>query len=895
VSPTDAINKSQLDAVTTDLAPKLKYIKFGPTNTQDAFISGQDTVAIGGGSMANGDKALAIGNKSTAAANSVAIGFNSTATEAGTFAVGGTLPSLHRRIVNVADGVGDHDAATVGQLNAKFDEAFQVASVSNARSSGTLKSSGLLGATLTATDLIKAGETTLQGAAVIGTDNVAIGLATSAANNRALAFGVASTAIAEESVAMGQSATANAKQAVALGSQVQAYGDNSLALGSYGTQVTDSGTRSTAIGYWTVVGGTDTVALGNLIASEGSNNVVLGNKASDDKRNYVASVGSKGAERQVIFVKAGTADTDAVNVSQLKSAAAAIGGGSKVGTDGMVTLPTYKIAGKDTTGSLADGISKLDERIGAGGGSADPLAVKYDGTGKDVVTFGGTAGTVLANVAAGTVKEGSMEAVNGGQLYGAAASVAKALGGGSEVDADGTVSAPEYTVGGKTVAGVEEAMTGLDDRITTVDTKITGITNNYTQLAGDVLKWNGKAGADGAYTAAHGTQTESRIANVADAIDTKDAVNKGQMDKALAEVATGNNPLAVTYDGSDESTLTLGGTDATKPVQLKNVANAVDDNDAVNLSQLKSAGLFDKEGKALDAVVYDANSQKATVTFGGANGTVLNNVADGQVSEGSRQAVNGGQLYQLKTELRESITNIDSRVTNIEHSGGGTGGNADYIQVNPQGAGIARPTPANAGSTAGIAVGYSASASGEGASAMGDNAVAQAKDSVAIGNSSTVTETAVNSVALGNNSVADTANTVSIGSAGNERTISHLARGNADTDAATMGQMHETLTEAKAYADSRLNDVWQDVGEQIDEVNRQANRGIAAASALINVTPYVPGHTTVNAGVANYRGETALGVGVSRWSENGRVNFNAGVSAAQNDDPILRVGVGYIF
>ena len=192
-------------------------------------------------------------------------------------------------------------------------------------------------------------------------------------------------------------------------------------------------------------------------------------------------------------------------------------------------------------------------------------------------------------------------------------------------------------------------------------------------------------------------------------------------------------------------------------------------------------------------------------------------------------------------------------------------------------------------------MGYAASASGDGASAMGDHAVAQAKNSVAIGNNSTVTETAANSVALGNNSVADGANTVSVGSAGHERTISHVARGNADTDAATMGQVRESLNEAKAYTDTALNDVWQNMGQQIDEVNRQANRGIAAASALINVTPYVPGHTAVNAGMASYRGETALGVGVSRWSENGRLNVNAGVSAAKDDDPVFRVGIGYIF
>jgi autotransporter adhesin len=61
------------------------------------------------------------------------------------------------------------------------------------------------------------------------------------------------------------------------------------------------------------------------------------------------------------------------------------------------------------------------------------------------------------------------------------------------------------------------------------------------------------------------------------------------------------------------------------------------------------------------------------------------------------------------------------------------------------------------------------------------------------------------------------------------------------------------------------------------------------------VTPYLPGHTAVNAGVASYRGEAALGVGVSRWSDNGRVNLNAGVSMSKGDQPVFRVGVGYVF
>jgi len=137
-----------------------------------------------------------------------------------------------------------------------------------------------------------------------------------------------------------------------------------------------------------------------------------------------------------------------------------------------------------------------------------------------------------------------------------------------------------------------------------------------------------------------------------------------------------------------------------------------------------------------------------------------------------------------------------------------------------------------------------------------------------------------NAVALGSGSVADRANSVSVGSAGNERQITNVAAGTALTDAVNLGQ---------------LNDRWDRVNDTINRANRQANRGIAAASALMSVTPYLPGHTGVNAGFASYRGQNAVGVNVSRWTENGRINVNAGVSAAQGDSPIYRVGVGVVF
>lgn len=61
-------------------------------------------------------------------------------------------------------------------------------------------------------------------------------------------------------------------------------------------------------------------------------------------------------------------------------------------------------------------------------------------------------------------------------------------------------------------------------------------------------------------------------------------------------------------------------------------------------------------------------------------------------------------------------------------------------------------------------------------------------------------------------------------------------------------------------------------------MSRKINRGIAASAALVQVTPNLPGKFTLNFGAATYRGESAMPLGVSRWSRNGRFNVNAGVS-----------------
>ncbi|KJC56337.1 hypothetical protein UP10_35645 [Bradyrhizobium sp. LTSPM299] len=115
------------------------------------------------------------------------------------------------------------------------------------------------------------------------------------------------------------------------------------------------------------------------------------------------------------------------------------------------------------TNSIANGTIGLVRQIGGPNGMITVGAQ----TGGAPVSVGGTArNRVLTGVAPGAVNARSVDALNGSQLFASVSSVANALGGGSTVNPDGTVSRPAYVVGGKTYGSVGDALTaGTADSI----------------------------------------------------------------------------------------------------------------------------------------------------------------------------------------------------------------------------------------------------------------------------------------------------------------------------------------------------------------------------------------------------------------------------------------------
>jgi len=524
--------------------------------------------------------------------------------------------------------------------------------------------------------------------------------------------------------------------------------------------------------------GVDAVAIGGNAIASADNAVALGSNSLADQPNTV-SVGSATSQRRITNVAAGSDATDAVNVSQLTST---------------------------ISSSLAN-------------------VVTYDDPTRSRVTLHAQdpqAQVTIDNVANGKVDQTSHEAINGSQLFATAQSAADALGGGSSVDADGKITKPTYTfIDNSTFNNVGDALANLDGRVTQNTAGIATINDTLNNIT---------TGGGIKYFHANSTLPDSS-ATGADSV----AIGGSASATAANSVALGSNSVA-----DRPNTVSVGSANASR--QITNVAAGTEDTDAVNVSQLKQAGLIDGDGSSKTAVTYDTGTDGkadySNLTLGNGTGaTTIHNVAAGVAGT---DAVN---VNQMNAAL--------DRVTNIAESGGNPLFAADGD----------RNTEV-------------ASATGAHATAMGANANARAD----------------NSVALGASSVADRANTVSVGSAGNERQITNVANGTQDTDAVNVRQLNLASAQAQSYTDSRI----AGVQSQINNVASTAYGGIAAAMAAAGLPqPTAPGKTMVAVAGARYASASGAAIGISYVTQDDRWVVKASGNTSSSGNIGFTIGAGH--
>ncbi|MDC5667168.1 trimeric autotransporter adhesin Ata [Acinetobacter baumannii] len=508
---------------------------------------------------------------------------------------------------------------------------------------------------------------------------------------------------------------------------------------------------------------------------------------------------------------------------------------------------------------------------------------------KDGINAGGKKITDVAN---GVIAQNSKDAVNGAQVHHISNSIKNSIGGNTVVNPDGSLMTNNIGGTGKN---------NINDAIKSVDEKVTNGVNDLTQKglnfgANDQKITQGKAvhrklgdtinivgGAD-AKTAEDKTSGENIITRT-----TEDGVKIEMLkDVKFDSVNVGGHVLnqqGLIIKGGPS--ITVNGINAGGK-QITNVADGINAKDAVNKGQLdkKINEVKDQIGKDIGklsdhAVQYDkdknGNVDKNSVTLGGGEkGTNLKNVADGKVAEGSKDAVNGGQLWNVQNQVDKNSNDIKNIQNNIDNISNGKAGLVQQQKPNGE---------ITVGKDTG---GTSINMAGK----EGDRVVQGIKDGeIKAGSNQAVNGGQIHKISesiknsIGGNTTIDpkdgSITTNNIGGTG---------KNNINDAIGTLNQSNQELGNKITNLGDQLQQVFYDTNKRIDDVEKKANAGIAAAMALENA-PFVAGKYTYAVGAAYHGGENAVGVTLRKTSDNGRWSITGGVAAASQGEPSVRVGI----
>ncbi|HHP4688632.1 trimeric autotransporter adhesin Ata [Acinetobacter baumannii] len=498
----------------------------------------------------------------------------------------------------------------------------------------------------------------------------------------------------------------------------------------------------------------------------------------------------------------------------------------------------------------------------------------------------------ITDVANGVIAQNSKDAVNGGQVHHISNSIKTSIGGNTVVNPDGSLTTNNIGGTGKN---------NINDAIKSVDEKVTNGVNDLTQKglnfgANDQKATQGKAvhrklgdtinivgGAD-AKTAEDKTSGENIITRT-----TEDGVKIEMLkDVKFDSVNVGGHVLnqqGLTIKGGPS--ITVNGINAGGK-QITNVADGINAKDAVNKGQLDKQinEVKDQIGKDIGklsdhAVQYDkdknGNVDKNSVTLGGGDkGTNLKNVADGKVAEGSKDAVNGGQLWNVQNQVDKNSNDIKNIQNNIDNISNGKAGLVQQQKPNGE---------ITVGKDTG---GTSINMAGK----EGDRVVQGVKDGeIKAGSNQAVNGGQIHKISesiknsIGGNTTIDpkdgSITTNNIGGTG---------KNNINDAIGTLNQSNQELGNKITNLGDQLQQVFYDTNKRIDDVEKKANAGIAAAMALENA-PFVAGKYTYAVGAAYHGGENAVGVTLRKTSDNGRWSITGGVAAASQGEPSVRVGI----
>lgn len=703
-----------------------------------------------------------------------------------------------------------------------------------------------------------------DGAVASASNAIAVGYNAIASGTNALATGAEAAASGLSSVAVGNTATASNTNAIAVGVKANASGRDSLALGpnsvasgslstdgnpangfalAIGSKANAAGSSSTAIGGNSLSSGTKALALGDTALSSATRSIAIGANANATMDRALA-IGNRAAA---------SAQADDV----------ALGAGS--------TTTTVSA----TTGVMINGTGY------AFTGTAPASTLSIGAVGAE---------RTLTNLAAGRISATSTDAINGSQLFATHQAI-------EELNVVVDANKIRYYSVNSTDGGNQE-----NDGATGADAIAAGKDATAEGDEAVALGYGATASGDGALAFGSGAQALSlnSLAIGAGAVASHgNSVALGAGSATMVGAQTG-------YQGAFVGTSSSSGEVNVGGRQITGVAAGNASADAVNVSQLQGGVNHAVTESNAYTDTQISNVSTAIAHLDNRVSAIEDDIVDirGDITDiqsdvthlDNRVTTVEGDVTVLTTTVNQfdnRIGNIEDDVTNIQNGSDG------MFQVSPE-ATIVKPMPSGTNSSAGgngavasgtnaLAVGNQSTASGANSTAIGQGATASHDNSVALGRGSATTvgaQTNYNAAYVGSST---SSGEVNVGS----RTVTGVAAGIAGTDAVNVNQLNAgvdyAIGEANSYTDRVINSFLGDAWIRIDDVERNANAGIATAISLKSA-PYVAGKTTYYAGFGAYKDQGAVGISLRRTADNGRWSLEGGFSA-NRDSKGVYVGI----
>ncbi|ELE9407343.1 YadA-like family protein [Salmonella enterica] len=645
-----------------------------------SVASGATSSALGYQATASGDDSAAFGNGAKAiGTNSVALGSGSVAQEDNSVAVGNS--TTQRQITYVAKGdinSTSTDAVTGAQIYSLSQSvADRLGGGASVNSDGTVNAplyevgTGIynnvgsalsaLNTSITNTEASVAG---LAEDALLWDESISAFSASHTGNASKITNLAAGTLAADSTDAVNGSQLFDTNEkvdkntadiATNTGSINQNTADITANTDSINQNTTDIAANTTSINQNTTDIATNTTNINSL-----SDSVTT---LTDDALLWDAASGAfsakhNGNDSKITNLAAGTlaADsTDAVNGSQLFDTNEKVDQNTADITTNTnsINQNTTDIATNTTNiNNLSDSITTLTDDALLWDAASGAFSAKHNGN-----------DSKITNLAAGTLAADSTDAVNGSQLF----------------DTNEKVD--------QNTADITTNTNSINQNTTDIATNTTNINNlsdSITTLTDDALLWDA---ASGAFSANH-NGSASKITNLAAgtlAADSTDAVNGSQLFATnttninnLSDSITTLTDDALLWDAASGTFSASRSGSASKITNLAAGTLAADSTDAVNGSQLYETNQrVDQNTSAIadintsitnlssDNLSWNETTSSFSASHGSSTTNKITNVAAGELSEESTDAVNGSQLFETNEKVDQNTTDIAANTTNI--------------------------------------------------------------------------------------------------------------------------------------------------------------------------------------------------------------------------------------